>query len=264
MVDLTKTEIRTIEEAVSVPRGFGYVLDFSDRTMGEFFEDELGVDVYSEEFQANGTSKRNCLTTFLLLANHQRALYVLKALWEIREGILAGITHPGQKADAAKNTGRFKRIIDRLEGSSDPIQSEGVDKFVSERTLEELIADIERNLDANKPEVALDHLHTYCVKKITHLLKTRGIECEQDEPLHSRFGKYRKELLKEQNLHEFFDRALKSSIGIFESFNDLRNNHSLAHDNEILGPVEARFVFSNINAILVLIRALESNRYYEK
>ena len=34
------------------------------------------------------------------------------------------------------------------------------DKFSSERTLEELVADIERTLAANKPEVALDHLHT--------------------------------------------------------------------------------------------------------
>lgn len=113
----------------------------------------------------------------------------------------------------------------------------------------------------NKPEVALDHLHTYCVKKVTHLLKSRGLECAPDEPLHSRFGKYRKQLVNEQGLHEFTDRALKSSISLLDSFSDLRNNHSLAHDNEILGPVEARFIFSNINSILILIRALEANRY---
>ncbi len=67
--------------------------------------------------------------------------------------------------------------------------------------------------------------------------------------------------MSEHDLHEFSDRALKSSIALLESFNDLRNNHSLAHDNEILGPVEARFIFSSISAILVMIRALESERY---
>ena len=67
--------------------------------------------------------------------------------------------------------------------------------------------------------------------------------------------------MSEHDLHEFSDRALKSSISLLDSFNDLRNNHSLAHDNEILGPVEARFIFSNISAILVMVRALESERY---
>ena len=33
MVDLKRSQIRTIEEAMAYPNGFGYVLDFSDRTM---------------------------------------------------------------------------------------------------------------------------------------------------------------------------------------------------------------------------------------
>lgn len=78
-------------------------------------------------------------------------------------------------------------------------------------------------LGTNKPEVAFDHLHTYCVKNITHLLSVRGIECNEDEPLHSRFGKYRKALIAERDLHEFTDRTLKVGISLFESYNDLEN-----------------------------------------
>jgi len=29
---------------MAYPNGFGYVLDFSDRTMEEFFEDEFGIE----------------------------------------------------------------------------------------------------------------------------------------------------------------------------------------------------------------------------
>lgn len=261
MADLKRLEIKAIEEAMAFPRGFGYVLDFSDRTMEEFFADEFGVEIYAEKYKQNGTSKRNCLISFLKLSDDHTALRVLGALWEIREGLLAQSTSELSVAEAKSNTATFKKIIERLEAAPSVPIPEGVDAYTKDRTLEELVADIERTISANKPEVALDHLHTYCVKKITHLLETRGIECYKDEPLHSRFGKYRIQLVQEQNLHDFSDRALKSSISLLDSFNDLRNNHSLAHDNEILGPVEARFIFSSISAILVLIRSLEANRY---
>lgn len=261
MVDLKRSQIREIEEAMAYPRGFGYVLDFSDRTMEEFFDDEFGVEVYAKENKANGSSKRNCLITFLLRSDQNTALKVLRALWERREGLLG--THPSSEStiDAQSKSKPFQKVIEQLQNKPAPITSAGVEQFSSDRTLEELVADIERTLEANKPEVAIDHLHTYCVKKITHLLGLRGIECVQDEALHSRFGKYRKCLESEQNLHEFTSRALKSFISLLESFNDIRNNRSLAHDNVILEPVEARFIFTSVSAILVMLRALESARY---
>ena len=263
MATLKRSEIRAVEEAMAFPRGFGYVLDFSDRTMEEFFSDEFGVDIYAEDNKANGNSKRNCLTTFLALTDPNTALKVLRSLWEIREGLLAQSASSEEANEANKKTRVFEKVIESLESNSEIAIPDGVDTYTSERTLEELVADIDRTIKANKPEVALDHLHTYCMKKVTHLLKSRSIECASDEPLHARFGKYRKQIIKEQNLHEFADRALKSSISLLESFNDLRNNHSLAHDNEILGTVEARFIFTSVSAILVLIRALEANRYGE-
>ncbi|BBE11029.1 hypothetical protein HH1059_10900 [Halorhodospira halochloris] len=243
------------------PRGFGYVLDFSDRTMEEFFEDEFGVEIYDEQNQSLGTSKRNCLTGFLLRADKQTALRVLRALWERREGLIDAAPSSADAREAKSKSGPFQEVIDYLEGDLGSPNTEGVETFERDRTLEELVADIERTLAANKPEVAIDHLHTYCMKKFAHLLKARGINCDKDEPLHSRFGKYRKCLEAEQDLPEFTVRALKSFISLLESFNDLRNNRSLAHDNEILKPAEARFIFSSISAILVMVRALEAARY---
>ena len=263
MVDLKRSQIRAIEEAMAYPRGFGYVLDFSDRTMEEFFEDEFGVEIYAQENQVNGSSKRNCLTTFLCRTDQNTALRVLRALWERREGLLEAHPSSEHTREARTKSKPFHQVIERLQNDPAPLTSAGVEKFSRDRTLEELVADIERTLDANKPEVAIDHLHTYCVKKFTHLLEMRGIKCVQDEPLHSIFGKYRKCLESEQNLHEFTSRALKSFISLLESFNDIRNHRSLAHDNEILEPVEARFIFSSVSAMLVMLRALESARYGE-
>ncbi len=261
MADLKRSEIRAIENAMAFPRGFGYVLDFSDRTFGEYFQDQFRVEIYSEQFSTGGTSKRNRLLSYLQQADNSSALRVLRSLWELREGLLS--EHEGRRGleDAFKEREPFWKVIERLQGEPDSVSTEGIHTFAPDRTLEELVADIERSLAANKPEVAIDHLHTYCMKRFSHLLKVRGIECGDEEPLHSRFGKYRKQLMSERQVHEFTDRALKSFISMLESFNDLRNNHSLAHDNKILETFEARFIFSSINAMLVMIRTLEAGRY---
>jgi hypothetical protein len=248
---------------MAYPRGYGYVLDFSDRTMQEFFDEEFRVDIYSTEYRANGSSKRNCLSAFLSKTDTQTALRVLRALWERREGLLEALPTSEESQAAKGKSAAFQKVIDSLQNEPAPLTTEGVEAFTRDRTLEELVADIERSLAANKPEVAIDHLHTYCMKKFAHLLEVRGQTCAKDEPLHSRFGRYRKCLEAEQNLHEFTSRALKSFISLLDSFNDLRNNHSLAHDNKLLAPLEARFIFSSVGAILVMIRALESARYGE-
>ena len=263
MPDLTDNQIYSIEEAMVYPNGPGYVLDFSNRTIAMFFEDEFGIDIYAEQYAHRGSSKRNHLISFLLDTDTHTALKVLRALWERREGLLAADPDGVGARKARAITPRFKQVIGKLETSPDQVRTDGVDRFSEDRTLEELIASIRRTLEANKPEAAFDHLHTYCTKRITHLLSVRGIDCSEDEPLHSRFGKYRKALMAERDLHDFTDRALKSSISLMESFNDLRNNKSLAHDNELLGPFEARFVCNVINEILLLIRALEADRYSE-
>jgi hypothetical protein len=263
LVDLKRTQIRAVEEAMAFPRGYGYVLDFSDRSMQEFFEDAFGVDVFSEQNKIGGSSKRNCLTAFLRGADQRMALRVLTALWERREGLLESLPHSEDAEAARAKSKAFQLVIADLQGGNEPIEAAGIETFVRDRTLEELVADIQRTLGANKPEVAIDHLHTYFMKKIAYLLEVRGEPCEKDEALHARFGRYRRHLESEQKLHEFTSRALKSFISLLESFNDLRNNHSLAHDNQLLAPVEARFIVSSISAILVMLRALETGRYGE-
>lgn len=57
MVHLKRSQVRVIEEVMAFPQGFGYVLDFSDRTIAEFFEDEFQLDIDEEKYSANGTSK---------------------------------------------------------------------------------------------------------------------------------------------------------------------------------------------------------------
>jgi len=261
LVQLKKSDFSFIENAMAFPQGFGYVLDFSDRTIAEFFEDEFEIDFSDQKYYVKGTSKRLRLLAFIEIEDSYTVAKVLRALWDRRKDLTLRPGTELEEAEEEKITQKFLELIAKVEGNSETPNADALDRFSRDRTLDELIGDIERDLQANKPEAAMDHLHTYCMKKFAHLLQTRKITCEKEEALHARFGKYRKALLEERDLNPFTDRALKSAISLFESFNDIRNDNSFAHDNPILESTEARYVFDTISAILIFLRAVEAGRY---
>lgn len=79
MVKLKHSERRRIEDELGMKGG--YVLDFANRTFKEFFEDELGVDIYGDAYSASGDSKANRLRKFLEKASGRQAAKALRALW---------------------------------------------------------------------------------------------------------------------------------------------------------------------------------------
>ncbi len=61
MSSLTAIEKRYFESLLAMDRG--YVLDYSDKTFGEFF-DRHGFDIHDPKYQAHGTSKANKMRSF--------------------------------------------------------------------------------------------------------------------------------------------------------------------------------------------------------
>jgi hypothetical protein len=51
---------------------------------------------------------------------------------------------------------------------------------------------------------------------------------------------------------------VRNGIGIFEKFNDVRNNKSFAHDNEVIASSEARFIFEFVTVFLRYIKRIEN------
>lgn len=49
---------------------------------------------------------------------------------------------------------------------------------------------------------------------------------------------------------------LRNSTGVLQAFNDVRNNASFAHDNELVGRDEARLIFDTVLAVLRFIDGL--------
>jgi Abortive infection C-terminus len=257
MPRLKLSEIETIDEAINTGNGAGYVLTFSDRTFAAYFRDEFRIDIDHERYRGAGTSKGKRLRTFLAVEDGTLTARVLRALWDERSAILA---RQGREETPGLSD-RFFQIVHRLQGDATIPSTDAIDRFANDETLDELVAAIQRDIGANKPQAALDRLHTYCMKKFGHLIEGRGGTCGKDDPLHSRAGKYIKFLEAGGTLQPISTRILKSSISIFEEFNNIRNNKSFAHDNEIVGLHEARFIFDSISSVLRFIRSIEASRF---
>ncbi|HTR40791.1 MAG TPA: abortive infection family protein [Pseudomonadales bacterium] len=177
--------------------------------------------------------------------------------WAVKDGSLFEIlgVHKAPKKSKVRKVPKAPKL------SPAPAIHDAVDKFENDQTLEALIGEIQRGMRENRHAECLDRLHTYCMKKFAHLLKKREIPCEKELPLHSRVGMYVKELEKTVTLHETSKRIIKSSISVFEEFNHVRNNLSLAHDNQLLDQAEARFVFDSIVGILRFVKTLEEDNF---
>jgi hypothetical protein len=253
MVDLKHSDMRIVETAFQSDPG--YVLNFSDRTFREFFEDELRVDIDDARYRTHGTSKMNRLRSFIKSENPTKVAAALRALWSYRESL----DHPRPVPEGTQH--RLFSLITRVESGEDLPRTDAIDRFNDDETLEELVAAIERDVHADRPGAALDRLHTYCAKKFGHLLDQRGISWTREEPLHSRVGKYVRALQSERELRDMTLQIMKNAIGVFDKFNHVRNNQTLAHDNQLPDKAEARFLFDSITTLLRFVRSMDTVRF---
>lgn len=102
--------------------GDGYVLNFSNKTFAEFFDDQLGVDIDSPVYSQEGTSKGKRLRYYLRKATPAEVVRALLALWEYRE---ARLRRAGESDPLPNHREEFATLIERLGGK----RPEGITKI---------------------------------------------------------------------------------------------------------------------------------------
>ncbi len=105
MANLTTIEKQILEKVFQM--GGGYVLNFSDRTMGEFFRDDMAIDIYGPKYNYASGSKANRLRGLWLKADNKTvSVSVLKLLQYLESQILLGELKrnefPIERVNAAK------------------------------------------------------------------------------------------------------------------------------------------------------------------
>lgn len=114
MANLTTIEKQILEKLFQMSSG--YVLNFSDRTISEFFRDDIGIDIYNNKYNYASGSKANRLRGFWLNADDKNVgMSILKLIEYIDSQILIDNLKredfPVERIDAAR------KIIEKLLGT---------------------------------------------------------------------------------------------------------------------------------------------------
>ena len=251
MSDLAAIEKRKLERLLGM--GSGYVLDFSNRTFQEFVLDSVVCDIYDKKYNYGSGSKANCLRGFW---NEEPNHLVAKLLKDL---INYGVEIEAFKNDPATLLADCQCILERLSRESSVHETDALLQIGDVKDFRAVLSQIKAAINSDQPENALDRLHTFLTKYVRLICAQRGIDCNRDKPLHGLFGEYIKSLKGSGHIEsEMTERILKSSIAIFEAFNHVRNNQSLAHDNPILNYDESLLIFNHIAASLRFLQSLES------
>lgn len=116
MASLKRSEMRFIDEVFGMEGG--YVLDFSNRTFSEFFEDEFGINIYQDKYGIRGGSKANHLRAFIEVEDGFQVGKALRKLLEYRtQRVVAA--DPSRALSADVQT-RFLDLVARIEAGFAP------------------------------------------------------------------------------------------------------------------------------------------------
>jgi Abortive infection C-terminus len=253
MADIGNIERIKLEKLLVIN---GYVLDFSNRTFADFFYEHAGVDIYSEKYSDKGESKANRLRTFWKKEENYLVAKVLSALLEYFKEIYVQTTQ-GWTDDLYELYGFASSIAKRLQGElGDHIAAI---KIVSDdRDFETVGKSVRQLIHENKPEEAIDRLHTYFAMFIRNLCLKHGVSFDNSKAIHSLLGEYIKCINGKGMLESVMgERILKYSINLIDAFNDVRNNQSLAHPNKLLGYDESLLIFRTVSSLIAFINSIE-------
>lgn len=253
MADISSIERRKLERLFRM--GGGYVLDFTDRTFSEFFEEHTRRDIDAATYRDRGTSKANRLRGFWATEGNHLVGKVIQALIQY-----------GQAENCLADEPELANLIDdcwkisaRMLNDTPVAELDSLTATADERDFETVAQHVREAIEKNQPEAALDRLHTFVMKYLRTVCANRGVEINRDKALHSIFGEYVKRLRDAGLLESLMtERILKSSISVLEAFNDVRNNKSLAHDNPILNYEESLLIFNHVASSVRFIKSLEA------
>ena len=251
MSDLTRKERSALEAFLGMSSG--YVLNFSDRTYARFFAEEVDRDIDDPRFRIESGSK----------AWRMRAFWNQEDNWVVAKCLAALLEEAKEQewsllSDEKLVTG-YQAVLTRISAGQPVADLAAIAAEPDDRDFDAVAKAAREAIEKNQPEAGLDRLHTFVVKFFRKLCDNHDLKLDRNVPLNGLVGAYVK-LLKEKGKigSDMAERILKSSIAHFGALNHVRNNHSMAHDNTILGYDEALLIYSHVASTVRFIKALEA------
>ena len=243
MAKLSFDESDVLERVLSLKSG--YVLDFTNRTFSDFVSDAIGVEPYSGEYEKVGTSKAKILRSIIETESDTTVSKLILALLD-REKRFPNLDAYPIVTDSDRNSAQG--IALRLAGQLHT-ELPTLTLACAHDVFRRVRGEVENCITSKAYDAGLDRLHTFLTMYLRLLVADdAGNTPPHDVPLHSLMGLYVKGLQANgRRVSEMTLRILRSSISTLESFNTIRNDHSLAHPtDQLIQKDEAEFIFTHI------------------
>lgn len=238
----------------------GYVCDFTNNTFAIFVAETIGVDIYDDTFlKGLSTSKASRLREFWRQESNEVVAKLLDEMLEYwKSNLLSGPPFGYQPFNEILYK-ECKDIVKRLTNDRSVDDAGALKPNSAERDFYILSQSLKENIEKGKFEEVLDRLHTFTVKYLRVLCKRRGITFDKSTSLNALIGGYVK-FLKEKDAIEsdMSMQILRSAIKVMETFDAVRNNQSLAHDNPLLNKEESWLILSHVSSTIRFLEAMET------
>jgi hypothetical protein len=160
---------------------------------------------------------------------------------------------------------KYLRLATRI-GIRTSGRLEGIDSLEPNQDNENfdmLARQVRAAIENGTPELGLDRLHTFVLKYIRTIYGRHfGRSPNRTATANSLLGEFANDLRRKGVIQsKMTSEILKSSARVFDDFNDLRNNQTLAHDNpELINKEEAHFIYQSVAASVRFLRSFEENK----
>jgi hypothetical protein len=235
----------------------GYVCNFNNKTFADFILESTGIDIYTPEYEQYGTSKANRLRLFWIKESDYLVGKLLLDLLEYSkiQAFLDNTFDTGFNEELYRNC---LTIAESLKSNTPVDKIDDLKPLSDAKSFQLLIDSIKECIKNNQPEQGLDRLHTFTVKYLRELCSRHHVNYDKNTTLNALMGGYIKAIRNKGLIESVMtERILKSSISILEAFNGVRNDQSLAHDNEILNYQESVLIFNNVTSSIKFLQRIE-------
>lgn len=258
MSDMMRLTKNKLEELFNM--NTGYFLDLSNAEFADYIKDETNINIYDEKYSFRSGSKANRLRAFWKLESNfivsKLSLSFLE-YWEQKFRLSSPTEEEFYRLYRLKEQAE-RELITLRETTSSSFDINVLDVPNLEENYRLLKEDIEKVLNDNKPQLALDRVHTYMNNYFRILCKKHNISYTKRENINNLYSKY-------INFHTqagFFESTMTPSIvkipvKALEKFNNVRNDESFAHSNNVISYRESKLIIDFVFLILAYIVDLE-------
>lgn len=230
--------------------------DYNKNTTRGLLLDACGIDIY-ENADYKDLSQQKCVEKIWQEGSPKTVAKLLDALCSYFQFRMGADRWPEEDY---QDYHAVQEIAERLHAQSD---IELPEQNVVDLRL--IVRDIETNVSAGTPQLAVDHLHTFATQFFRDICCLHGIAIVDDQghnySLEGNVARL-KRWYQDNNYFEseFCIVALQNTINIFAKFNEIRNERSAAHPNSLLAVAEAEYAVKVISDTLMFVDKIEKQK----